>query len=429
MFQAFLLCFALFAGTSGERNDKQFSVFNVIRFPNDICTSKSNLNGTCYTATECTSLGGTSSGSCASSFGVCCVFNLACGATTTANNSYATISSYSVTTDADPCTYTYCKTNDDVCKLKIDYDSMVIADPDAPSVAAGVAGGLEGPNVGDCNTDTLTVGTPGFTAPPIICGYNTGQHMWVPVCPACVTITIDIDTGNTATTRNWNIRVSQYECGADNLIMPEENCLQYHTAQTGRIASFNWDTSTTSAGSSTTALTNAHLSSQDYDICIRRARGYCSICFDPVITTTTAGEASSYGISAGDTNSDPAGKSQSGTLCWGISQFNAIVDNAGNAGFGDYLDISNIQNGAGTATALGFHKMCGTVWNQAATIATHATICTWAVPFRIGVHFDELEIAASNAGNTHGHIENEIPAAGEGIGYTGFWLNYWQNTC
>ena len=79
----------------------------------------------------------------------------------------------------------------------------------------------------------LLVGVPGFTPPPVICGYNTGQHMWVPACPSCVTITIDIDTATTSTTRSWNIRVTQYECGNDNLIIPEENCLQYHTAQTG----------------------------------------------------------------------------------------------------------------------------------------------------------------------------------------------------
>ena len=67
--------------------------------------------------------------------------------------------------------------------------------------------------------------------PPIICGYNTGQHMFVPACPSCVTLTIDIDTATTATTRSWSIRVTQYECG--DLNAPEENCLQYLTAQTG----------------------------------------------------------------------------------------------------------------------------------------------------------------------------------------------------
>ena len=113
LFLAFLLCLVV-AGVSGERKEKEFTVFNVVRFPNDVCTSQSNLNGTCYTASECTNLGGSASGSCASSFGVCCVFNIACGATTSANNSYATINSFSTTTDSDPCIYKYCKTNDDV---------------------------------------------------------------------------------------------------------------------------------------------------------------------------------------------------------------------------------------------------------------------------------------------------------------------------
>ena len=56
--------------------------------------------------------------------------------------------------------------------------------------------------------------------------------MWVPACPSCVTINLDIDTATTSTTRSWNIKVTQYECG--NLRAPEEDCLQYHTAQTGK---------------------------------------------------------------------------------------------------------------------------------------------------------------------------------------------------
>ena len=63
-------------------------------------------------------MGGSSSGSCASGFGVCCVFSLGCGGRTTANTSYATMSSFSTTSDRDPCTYTYCKCSDDVCKLR-----------------------------------------------------------------------------------------------------------------------------------------------------------------------------------------------------------------------------------------------------------------------------------------------------------------------
>ena len=103
---------------TGEREGKALSVFNVVKFPNSACGASNGFNGTCYTSSECSSLGGTASGTCASSFGVCCVFSLSCGATTTANTSYATITSYSTTTDADPCIYKFCKTSVDVCKLR-----------------------------------------------------------------------------------------------------------------------------------------------------------------------------------------------------------------------------------------------------------------------------------------------------------------------
>ena len=71
---------------------------------------------------ECSTLsqGGSASGSCASSFGVCCVFSLSCGATTSQNNTYATINTFSTTSDSDPCTYTYCKCSTDACKLRLD---------------------------------------------------------------------------------------------------------------------------------------------------------------------------------------------------------------------------------------------------------------------------------------------------------------------
>ena len=84
---------------------------------------------------------------------------------------------------------------------------------------------------GDCIYDTFTVTAPGSSAPPVICGYNTGQHMWVPASDDCNQINIDIDTGTTSTNRRWKIKVTQYECG--NLMMPMQDCLQYHTAQSG----------------------------------------------------------------------------------------------------------------------------------------------------------------------------------------------------
>jgi len=88
--------------TSERRQDKALSVFNVVKFPNSACAATSGYNGTCYSSSECTSKGGTASGTCASSFGVCCVFSVSCGATMDQNNSYAIISSFSTSSDTDP---------------------------------------------------------------------------------------------------------------------------------------------------------------------------------------------------------------------------------------------------------------------------------------------------------------------------------------
>merc|ERR1712241_363739 len=151
-----------------ERGGKALSVFNVVKFPNSACGATNGYNGTCYTSSECSSLGGTASGTCASSFGVCCVFSIACGGSSSANNSYAVISSYSTSTDSDPCTYTFCPTNTDVCKLRIDFDTMVLT---APATVTGT-GNEVSLTVGDCIYDTLTVSNPGGSVPPTVCGYN-----------------------------------------------------------------------------------------------------------------------------------------------------------------------------------------------------------------------------------------------------------------
>merc|ERR1712115_341774 len=111
--------------------------------------------------------------------------------------------------------------------------------------------------------------------------------MFVPASPQCNQININIDTGTT-TTRKWQIKVTQYECG--NMMAPEQDCLQYLTASTGTIASFAFDTTQ----STTVAATQYHLSNQYYDICIRRARGYCSLCFSPEITSTTTTNSASF---------------------------------------------------------------------------------------------------------------------------------------
>jgi len=408
---------------SSSRDKKVLSVFNIVTFPNSACGASSGYNGTCYTASECTTQGGTASGTCASSFGVCCVFNLACGGSTTQNNSYAIITEYSTSSDKDPCSYTICRQNTDICKLRIDFDTMVLADPYTTTTLTAAAEVANGPRVGDCIYDTLTITNPGGSSPPIICGYNTGQHMFVPASETCNTINIDIDTGTTTTTRKWQIKVSQFACG--NMMAPEQDCLQYFTKETGTIATFNWDTTTT-----TIASTQVHLSNQYYDICVRRQRSYCSLCLSPQVLSTADDVASSYGL--GSSSVDAAAKNAVGTTCTGITSQAPT-----STGYGDYIEIANLQATIGSSGTIGTNsRVCGGLFNAgtASIQTTQATACTFAVPFKIGVHFDDGEVLINANVDTTAFTKGENVAltdivTGAGLPYSGFWFAYWQNSC
>jgi len=346
---------------------------------------------------------------------VCCVFSISCGATSSANNSYAVMSSYSVSSDSDPCTYTFCKTNSDVCKLRIDFDTMVLSDPYTTTTFTAQLGH----NFGDCMTDTLTVSNPGGPIPPTICGYNTGQHMWVPASDSCNAINIDIDTGSTTTTRKWQIKVTQYECG--NMMMPEQDCLQYHTASTGKIASFNWDTTATSVGTS-----QVHLSNQYYDICIRRARSYCSICYDPYISSTTASPSFGLGANAIATIMTAT----VGSYVTGVTTLNSGTIPAALGG-GDYIEILAMQAPPTTSTTVtGPSRIGGQLFGLT---TTHVTLCSFATPFKVGVHFDADEsiqlTPASTAALSHLVETHDFTGSGGALGIRGFYLNYFQVSC
>jgi len=405
----------------GERGDgRNIPIFNVISFPNSPCAATSGFNGTCYTASECTSKGGTSGGSCASSFGVCCVFSLACGSTSSENNTYAIMSAYSTSSDADPCVYTFCRSSSDVCKLRLDFETMVLAAPFSISATSVLA---DGKKTGDCLTDTFSVSNPGGNSPPVICGTNTGQHMFVPASSLCNDVNINVDTGSTVLTRQWQIKVTQYECGSE--MAPEQECLQYHTASTGTLATFNWDFVTSATA---VAAAQTHLSSQEYAICIRRARSYCSICYTPQIHNTGAA-LSSFGLSA-SSNGGPTVQSAVGTYCTGNTVIGAAIAN--NIGQGDYIEIVNLQTAPGTSgTVSTIGKVCGSYFNVASGQTTHITMCSFSTPFKIQVHTDANEaIGASPIPATDlDHSENHAVITGSGSGYQGFYLAYFQNSC
>lgn len=77
-------------------------------------------------------------------------------------------------------------------------------------------------------------------------------------------ITISVITSGSPFPRLWRIRISQIEC--TSISRADPGCLQYYTGVYGRLKSFNFD-----------ANVGSQLSNQDYSICIRTERNFCSI--------------------------------------------------------------------------------------------------------------------------------------------------------
>merc|ERR1711971_1427779 len=292
--------------TTETREGKVLPVFQVVKFPNDVCAGASR-NGTCYTAEECSTKGGASDGSCSSGFGVCCVFALSCGGSASENQTYLIQSS--VTTLTNPCKYTICPASTDICRIRFDFTTMVLAGAVAGSITAaatavGAAGTLNGPNVGDCVDDMFSISGALGRGSPTICGTNTGYHMIVDADRTgntCHTALFNIG-GTTSTSRSWNILVTQYACGdTDSSGWP--GCLQYYTATSSNIQNFGFPPTITTVTAGVT-----HLSNQHYDICIRRASGSCYICYSPTIIAagTPVIAQISFGVSIGGIAASPS---------------------------------------------------------------------------------------------------------------------------
>ena len=103
---------------------EQFSLFSIVQFTNDKCTSSSSSStvGTCYSSSECTSKSGSADGSCAAGFGVCCVISSStCGSTVSTNNTYVRNPGYPSSytpTSTGTCSFTIDKVSEDICQLR-----------------------------------------------------------------------------------------------------------------------------------------------------------------------------------------------------------------------------------------------------------------------------------------------------------------------
>jgi len=408
-----------------ERESK-LSVFQVVKFSNSIC-SGSSRNGTCYTAAECENIGGSKDGTCADGFGVCCIVILTTSGSSSVNNTYIYKASSTTFTSGDH-KYQICPCSDNICRIRLDLNTFTIASPNtgygtrykngaAATYPIGTAQAI-----GDCWIDTFFVNTPYGRSTPVICGVNSGQHIYVDTADSeCVDVHYGIG-GGTSATRELDIRVSQFACG-DEMGGPA-GCLQYYTSSAGKIRSFNFPDLTPGAA---VGYKYVHLSRQHYKACIRKASAMTFICYG--MCTSIAGTAiatagvavttqPSFGLSI-----SPADGSQSavGSAC--TSDYITIPSAVTKANAA-ILSTNTVMIAESTSTATRF---CGRYLNTAAAVYGAVSICSLAVPFELGVDFNDDEFCSSKASGVKCEFySGKSTSTTGGGGILGFSLCYAQ---
>lgn len=317
--------------SASNRTEKVLNVFQVVRFPNDACTTDSNEKGVCYTESECTALGGGSDGSCASGFGVCCKFTATCGATVSVNNTYFTHSD----SMASPCSLKVCRASSNICQLRMDFDTFEL---DQPVTTLTPTDGTVTSRT-QCQNGIFTASSDSGSA-PILCGKNTDQHMYVEADDSCNDLEFSWSPVSDGP-RKWNILVSQIPC--DVTYKAPEGCTQYYTGTTGTIENYNYDG-------------GIHLANHHYNACIRQEEGYCTIAYS----------ASTFEIS--------------GTGSTALSGSSCTTD---------YVMIP--RGGASVSTSppiTNSDRFCGSLLG---TGTASGTVYAVRYPYTVGVYFDEGE--------------------------------------
>lgn len=215
--------------------------------------------------------------------------------------------------------------------------------------------------------------------------------MYVDASDSCSTLQYLRSTSDT-TTAAFTIKITQIECSSKN--KAGDSCTQYHTASTGTINSYNYQSG---------AGTGQHLGNQDYAICIRAERGACAICYTAPNTDFQMSSAIALPFDTG-------------------------CANLGLVGQNDYIMIpGGVCSPPATGVSLvSVDKYCGTALNCAGAAANAVsaiaailnTVCTQNKPFKVQVVTNDYEDASAD-GQEGGKT---------GPRDQGFKMTYWQTT-
>ncbi|CAB3226793.1 unnamed protein product [Arctia plantaginis] len=244
---------------SKHRSKTRFlEVFQVVEFDHMPCTSSSGLEGKCLPEPECIDAGGTTMGTCADGYGTCCVTQFQCDDRSAAQTGWFTNPSFPLpNTERLTCDIALDKSSDDIKQIRLDFNLFEILPP-----VNGV-----------CQDDQFIVsGQNVNNVIPILCGINTGQHVYIEVGDTKGPIYLAFQTA-TSENRLFSIKVTQLT-SSDELAAPS-GCLQYFKPAQGYLESFNYrDKSDIGI-----ARYASYLNNLNYAMCIERAPETCSVTY------------------------------------------------------------------------------------------------------------------------------------------------------
>ncbi|XP_026488029.2 uncharacterized protein LOC113394814 isoform X1 [Vanessa tameamea] len=217
--------------------------------------------GICLNPYDCRQRDGKASGDCAHGFGVCCVFEVTCGAVVQNNLTYFMSPGFpELWTGEKECAINIEKTHGGIMQLRIDFVHFTIGQPNRKT--------------GECDEDAMILGegATNFT----VCGQNHAQHIYYTLSstsetreagelPSAKSTPLVIRMRGSDMPRLWLLRLAQMPLAQSS----PHNCLQYYINDNGTLKTFNY------------ASNGRHLASQEYRACVRRNVGFCSIRYTP----------------------------------------------------------------------------------------------------------------------------------------------------
>ncbi|CAG4929896.1 unnamed protein product [Colias eurytheme] len=236
-------------------------VFEVVEFDHVPCTSINGLEGTCLHEYDCNKTGGKNMGICADGYGTCCIVQFGCDMESAAPSGWFTNSEFPLpNTDRLSCTVTLHKSSVEIQQIRLDFLNFEVLPPTA----------------GNCEQDQFIVtGQNVNNFIPILCGINTGQHVYIEVGNVKGPVSLSFQTV-TADSRLFSIKVTQITTNHE--LSAPTGCLQYFKGSQGHLESFNYrDRYEIAVGN-----TPSYLNNLNYAMCIERQPDACSVTYTNV---------------------------------------------------------------------------------------------------------------------------------------------------